>query len=133
MARIEWVQQRLDAWALWRIRGRIGRGMGIKPHPMWRGYVAPMDRQPQAIVPVDDEQCWRTEHAVRALASPLLETVEGYYLHGSLAVRDRLGISRATLSLRLTDAHAQLAELLRDPRATAAQVPGSIVERGFKP
>lgn len=133
MARIDWVEQRLEVWALWRARGRRGEALGIKPQPTWRGYVAPVDREPQAIVPVDDNECWRTERAVHQLQPPLVETVEAYYLHGSLAVRHWLGISKGTLSQRLTLAHARLADLLRDPHARLAEVPGSIVERGFKP
>lgn len=133
MARIEWVEQRLEAWALWRVRGRRGPSLGIKPQPTWRGYVAPVNREPQAIVPVHDHECWGTEQAVKQLDDELRRTVEGYYLHGSLAVRGWLGISRSTLSQRLTLAHARLAELLRDPHAALARVPGSIVEQGFKP
>lgn len=113
MARIEWVEQRLDAWALWIIRGRRCGGGSV--HPMWRDAPPDPNEIHEARVPVDEEECWLTDRQVRALPDPLAETVGAYYLHGSIYARDRLKISSSLLSQRIQDAHRRLAEALRRP------------------
>ncbi len=65
MARIEWVKQRLENWALWKVRERSG-GLGFASRSSFLREVD-SSRYREAIVPVDEVDAALTEQAVEAL------------------------------------------------------------------
>lgn len=105
MAKIDWVQERLERWAEWVARGGARCGGTL---PMFKGMPVDSARPLQGIV-LDDTECWKTATSVKALPEPLSTTVSGYYTRGSLATQEALGISRAVLSQRIDRAHRLLA------------------------
>ena len=110
--RIEWVHLRLDRWALWVARGKRGGGVGSGLHPMWRDMPRDDQAAAQPTVPLSDDECWQTDQSIMALGRidpALAETVACYYLRGSMAARDQMRISQATLSQRLDRAHRRFA------------------------
>lgn len=113
MARIEWVEQRLDRWAEWIARGKAcGRGTLA----MFKGIPVDADRPLQGLS-LDEAECFKTDKAIRALPGVLPETVSHYYLSGSMAAQDRMRISRAVLSTRITQAHRMLAQAWEEEKA----------------
>ena len=108
MAKIEWVHHRLERWADWVAHGR--RAGGARTHPMWRDMPVDGMAQREALIPVNEEECWRTEEAIKALPAPLAETCAMYYLQDSGRTRQKLCISSATLSQRIDQAHHKLSE-----------------------
>lgn len=131
MAKIEWVDQRLDVWAKWVVNGRsLVSGAGC--HPMWRDMPPDPAQTYEARVPINEEECWRTEQAVQALPVELAQTVAAYYLHGTYFAQDRLSISRAVLSQRLDRSHRLLAQSLARVGPVSEQPPSSW-ERSFTP
>ncbi|TAK97056.1 MAG: hypothetical protein EPO09_04935 [Aquabacterium sp.] len=108
MARIEFVEQRLNLWAEWVHRGRSGLGGGMLA--MFNGEAIDSG-PPTARIPLNEEECWNTEASVLKLEQPLQDTVVLYYLSGTLAVRSKLDISDAVLSKRLDKAHRVLSAL----------------------
>jgi len=122
MAKIVWIELRLDRWAAWRIQGRR-LGTGAACHPMWRDTPPDPAAGYEARVPVNEEECWQTDKAVMALDAQLAELVAAYYLHGGLYAMDRLKISRSTMQTRLGNAHALLARALERPSPSGSVGP----------
>lgn len=122
MAKIVWIELRLDRWAAWRIQGRR-LGSGASCHPMWRDMPPDPAAGYEARVPLNEEECWQTDKAVMALEPQLAELVAAYYLHGGLFALDRLKISRSTMQARLTSAHALLARALERPAPVGSRGP----------
>jgi hypothetical protein len=111
MARIEWVDQRLRNWALWRIGERSG-GLGFAHVNLQATPVDnPQGWDAQARIPVLDEEASVTHQGVSTLASELRRTVEVYYIgSGSVATKLRqLACEKATLYDRLDRTHRTLA------------------------
>lgn len=110
MARIEWIHHRLERWSMWVARGRGASSAGSACHPMWRGARVDGEvREP--VVPINEQECWKTEAAIKALPSPLAETVAQYYLNDSARARKVLCISSSVLSQRLDRAHVELSRI----------------------
>lgn len=125
MAKLQWVDQRLNLWAEWVGRGK--RGGGAATHPMWR--TVPSDGlKAEAAIPLNEEECWHTDKAVQQLPHFLRETIALYYLSGTLCVLDKMNISRSTLSQRITTAHLLLADLIGVKPISAVSLPGSFTE-----
>lgn len=102
MARIEWVHQRLENWALWRARGGFGYAKQsiFADGPAARGQVA------EAVIPVDDLEASDTNDAVEALKlghGHLYQTLHLYYVRGQ-------GIKGTARSMRRAEStiHSQL-------------------------
>lgn len=111
MARIEWIHHRLERWSMWVARGRSAGGGGGASHPMWRGIRVDGEvREP--VVPINEEECWKTEAAIKELPSPLDATVVQYYLNDSARARKVLAISASVLSQRIDRAHRELARII---------------------
>ena len=109
MAKIEWIDLRLTRWATWRVTGRSSTG-GSSQHPMWRG--GRQTGYPEAVVPISEEECWKTDQAVRELPEELGLTLVHYYVGGSRRTRQVMAVSPATLSQRIDQAHRLLAQKL---------------------
>lgn len=108
MAKIDWVDQRLELWAEWVGRGRCGVGGGMLA--MFNGEFIDSG-QPQARIPLNEEECWQTEAGIKQLPDPLQETVAIYYTSGSSAVQAQMYVSRAVVSQRLDRAHKMLSDM----------------------
>jgi hypothetical protein len=110
MARIEWVEQRLQNWSRW----VATRGSGMM------GYAsvnladadAGRDGYASAAIPVSDVEASETHEAVERLPSELKATTCEVYL-GAGGIKDklkRLYCSEATLHRRIEQAHRLLAD-----------------------
>lgn len=64
MARIEWVKQRLNNWALWKAR-EMGGGLGFATQSVL--LAEPRDGYRESIIPVDDVDAGLTDTAVESL------------------------------------------------------------------
>jgi hypothetical protein len=120
MAKIEWVEERLERWAEWTVRGGGDSG-GVLPMFTGGGGTRVL-----AGLTLDETECWKTARDVAALPLPLPETVTHYYISGSMAAQDRLDISRDVLAKRIGKAHQVLAETWATVGDVADQLP-----RGF--
>lgn len=118
MAKIEWVEERLERWAEWTVRGGGDSG-GVLPMFTGGGGTRVL-----AGLTLDETECWKTARDVAALPFPLPETVTVYYTSGSMAAQDRLDISRSVLSLRISKSHALLAGAWQRVGELDAQLPG---------
>lgn len=108
MAKIEHVHHRLERWAMWVHRGRrSGGGGGMLP--MFQGYRPEVNVAREAVVPIQEEECWRTEEAIKQLPEEMASTVGMYYLHDSSYTQRQFGISSSVLSQRIDSAHRMLA------------------------
>lgn len=110
MARIEWIEQRLQNWARW----RLTRGGGVLGYASVNLLAAamPRDRDVEAPVPTSDVDAREIDDAVARLPSELRATVTEVYL-GDGGLRDklrRLHVSEATLHARIGRAQRLLAE-----------------------
>lgn len=134
MAKIEWVHQRLELWAEWIIRGRVSNdGLGFGSNPLAHEYEAPTNREPRAVIPLNGDECWATDQAIAKLEERQQRLVAEYYLNGSAAAADRLGLSRSSLSQWLSSAHLKLADLMHQerPRVALVERKPTTVERWF--
>lgn len=113
MAKIEWVHHRLERWSMWVARGRGAAGAVGRTHPMWAGTPVDGGMPTEAIVPVNDQECWVTEDAIKALPDPLSETIVSYYLQDAIRTRERMRISTSTLSQRIDQAHRLLVDAFK--------------------
>jgi len=112
MARVEWVEQRLQNWARW----RLTRGGGVLGYASVNLLAAamPRDRDVEAPVPTSDVDAAEIDDAVMRLPSELKATVHEMYL-GANTLRmklERLSIPKATAYARIDRAHRLLADHL---------------------
>ena len=112
MPRLDWVEERLQNWALWKIArggGELGYGgsdLGAANGGR-SGYIT-------AAIPIMEAEASATDDAVNGLVpAGTVKTVHEYYVgpggHQDKAVR--LGISVAAMYARIEKAHHQLAEM----------------------
>jgi DNA-directed RNA polymerase specialized sigma24 family protein len=124
MARLEWVEQRLQNWARWRLIS----GGGVLGFASVNLLAAAMPKATdfEAPVPTSDVDAHEVDEAVARLPSELKATViEVYVGEGGLRQKlARLCISESTLHARVGRAHRLLADhllarqdRLRDERA----------------
>jgi len=107
VARIEWVQQRLDNWALWATKRDAG-GLGFAPSSIFANGPAARGGSNEAVVPVDELDAAVTNDAVESLKlghGHLYQTLRLYYLKGQ-------GIKQTARTMRRAEStiHAQLAQ-----------------------
>lgn len=112
MARIEWVEERLQEWARWRI-ARTGGDMGYGSSDLGAanggrsGYVT-------ATIPIEETRASATDDAInRLVPAGTVLTVHVYYV-GAGGHQDKakhLGISVAAMYARIDKAHQQLAAI----------------------
>lgn len=110
MARIPDIERRLQNWARW----RSSMGVGVANYARvdmteervdGGGYDTPLP------IPISDDEAHRTEYAVQALEVALRDAVMAVYVSGGQmrTKAARLGVSEATVYLRVDQAHYRLA------------------------
>lgn len=111
MAMIEWVGDRLDRWALWRIAGRGSSAVAYPACTLGREYQGGGNREASMPITVWDDECVRTDQAIAQLDAYQQRVVAEYYLNGTAAVLDRLEISRSRFSQVMSKIHLLLSDL----------------------
>lgn len=112
MARIEWVRQRLENWALWHERGR-GGGLGYATQSVLLAERVDGDRR-DAWVPVDDIEAAVTDQGVESLKlghGHLHVTLRLVYLQG-VGIKEaarRMHRAESTIKAQLVRADQLLA------------------------
>ena len=113
MARIRWVQQRLDNWAVWS-RTRESGALG---YPRQSAFVrlAPSGSAWGATIPTDSLDAALTDQAVQSLRfthDHLWLTLKVHYVEGLeiYRVAKQLAVAQSTVKLRLETADVKLAE-----------------------
>lgn len=115
MARIDWVEQRLQNWARYVLTSGGSGNMGYAGVD-WSGMAnsnAGRDGYITTTIPIAECEAGETAASVMTLPSELRATVEAFYL-GNGGVRqkcERLCISEDTLYRRIDRAHRALAQL----------------------
>lgn len=117
MARIEWVEERLQVWARW----KIARGQGQMGYASvsLAGSNAGRSGYAQAAIPLLEVEAAETDEAVTALHPGGLRLSVTEYYCGAGGLEDklkRLCCAKATLMWRIDQAHVQLAEHFRQVR-----------------
>jgi hypothetical protein len=106
MARIEWVAQRLENWALWRARME-GGGLGFATHSIFTEGPAARGSAYEAPVPIDEIEASITNDAVESLRighGHVHKTLHLFYLKGLGIAQTARAMQRAPSTI-----HAQLA------------------------
>ena len=136
MARIEWIEHRLDNWARWKLcrgGGVLGyAGVDLTEANAGRGgYV-------ETRVPISEVDAAEMDQAVQALTPTdlALTVIEVYTGRGGLKDKARrLGCAEATVHARIDHAHrqleARLAEAQRQRQAERQRVEG--LQAGLRP
>jgi len=89
MARIEWVKQRLDNWALWKER-EAGGGSGFYSESSFLKQGSSQGGYRETVIPVDDVDASVTNAAVESLRltrSHLYMTLQLIYIKGTRDVQ----------------------------------------------
>jgi len=107
MARIDWVQRRLENWARWYDRMHSG-GLGFASQAAFLTEAVDCDRSNEAHIPVDEVEASVTNDAVEALKlgyGHLHQTLRLYYIKGQ-------GIKQTARTMRRAEStiKAQLAQ-----------------------
>jgi predicted DNA-binding protein YlxM (UPF0122 family) len=118
VARIDWVEARLNNWALWSARGR-NYGQGFASQSSFLNVVVDGSRYREASIPVDEVEAGITDEAVSALMPDrprLHETLVLYYLEGlsALGVAQHMHVDRSTVHANLGQADAVLSVWFTD-------------------
>lgn len=127
MARIDWVEERLQNWARWKLMQGSG-ALGFARVNLER---VTADTQAEARIPTNDVEAAETEAAIVLLHPPgLVLTVREFYTGtGGIADKSRrLCCGVATIYSRLDQAHRQLADHFLE-RQRKAKVERERVER----
>lgn len=111
MAMIDWVDDRLDRWATWRITGGGSTAVGYGTCTLGRKYQGGRNREASAPITDSDGECARTAYAISQLDFFQQAIVEDYYCSGTAAVLDRHGISKSRFSQIMTKIHILLADM----------------------
>lgn len=122
MARIEWIEYRLQNWSRWMLLTKLGGGNFARASTQERvdngnGWDAP------TVIPTNDAEATETNESVERLPSELKATVLEYYLGpgGNRAHLRKLACTEATMYARVDRAHRLLADhfMARKDRAKA--------------
>jgi len=119
MAKIEWVELRLQNWARWRLAhggdGCLGYAAVdlLSAGESRRGYV-------EAVVPISDVEATDTDAAINTLVSTDRLAVYVWYVHpGGLQARaDAAGCALSTLKARVAQAHRVIGDYIMDLQAS---------------
>lgn len=121
MARIDWIEQRLQNWVRW----KLARGGGALGYASVNLENAEMPREPyaDAPIPTSDIDGSELDDAIERLPAELKATLYAWYL-STLTLRERLRrlcIAESTLHHRVGKAHRLLADhfLARQDRQKA--------------
>lgn len=119
MARIEWIKQRLENWALWKDKESRG-GLGFATRSVLLSDA--VDRYREAVIPVDDIDAELTNQAVESLRVGKAHLYEVLYLIyvadvGIKEAARRVGRAESTVKANLDQADHVLSRWLVE-RAT---------------
>lgn len=124
MAKIDWIERRLQNWVRWRVAGG-GGPLGYAQVKLGDAAAVVCDRRgyDDAPIPTNAIEAGETDDAVQRLPSELRATVLEVYLGtgGEAQHMARLCCARATMYARVDRAHRLLAEHFdaREQRAAA--------------
>jgi hypothetical protein len=118
MARIEWVQQRLENWARWHANTSSG-GLGYATQAAFLAIAAGRDHANQARIPIDEIEASTTDEAVEALKlgyGHLHQTLRLFYLKGVgiKGTAQTMRRAESTIKAQLAQADALLAAWFTD-------------------
>lgn len=125
MARIEWVKQRLDNWALWKER-EVGRGSGFYLQSSFLKVGSSQGGYREAVIPVDEVDASLTNSAVESLRltkSHLYITLQYIYIDG-IGIRAtalKMARAEATIKANLDQADHAIAVWFRNRQDAAVQ------------
>lgn len=116
MARIEWVKQRLENWALWKERAN-NYGLGFARQSVLLSE--PGGGYRESVIPIDDCEGALTEQAVQALRPSrpqLYTTLQSIYVDGIgiRAAARRAGLAESTIKAHLDQADHALSAWFGD-------------------
>jgi hypothetical protein len=127
MARIEWVKNRLENWALWAAAERSG-GLGFASQSALL-RTGPVEQTRESRVPIDEIDASITDEAVSSLIAThrdYHQTVVGYHINGlsAIGLAGAMGIGVATVHSRLASSDRLLAAWFsaRSERQAAAAI-----------
>lgn len=118
MARIEWVKQRLNNWALWKDRESRG-GLGYATQAAFLKVAASTDRYRECVIPVDDVDAALTNSAVESLRGDKMHlyiTLQFIYIK-NLGVKEtarRMARAESTVKAALDAADHALSQWFGD-------------------
>lgn len=122
MARIKWIQHRLDNWALWKVRSASG-GLGFSTQAAF--LAIKVDGSRDSPLPIDEIDAEKMDRAVGSLMpdkSHLHRTIELYYLKGKsiMGVAQEMARAESTVKANLA-ASDQALKSWFDAQEEAAQ------------
>lgn len=131
MARIEWVEQRLQNWALWQAH-MMGDGLGYSSQSAFLNAGADPGRYRESSVPIDEVDAAVTDMAVASLKlghGHLHQTLHLYYLKGMGITGTARAMRRAvsTVHAQLGQADALIATWFRDRNTKRQDKPAQCV------
>lgn len=108
MAKLQWIEERLQNWARW----KLAAGSGSMAHVDLENADMPRDPYADAPIPITDCEASDTDAAVMLLPGELKITVLEYYIGpgGDRHKLARLHCSRPTMYARIERAHRMLAD-----------------------
>ena len=124
MARIEWVEYRLQNWARWVLARGDSGGLGYSRIQLGQPEAGRRSLYVETKIPINDVEASATDDAVDRLYPPGLSlTVREFYTgRGGIADKARrLCCAESTIYARIDAAHRQLADALVDQQRRAKQ------------
>jgi len=127
MARIKWVQQRLENWGMWASRGGGGSG-GYPTESVLAAWAEAEDRQWSryrcggTVIPINESEAWEIDRAVASFKDTrpnMYEAVVLVYAYdfGVLEAAYRARVAESTMHARLAQADSAVAMWLEDRAA----------------
>jgi len=130
------INDRLNEWALWKLRRFDGGSVVSSTYLMMRCGNDPGDAPPPASsVPINDLECCATDKCVCALNPSLYKAVEEFYCRTGTTPEQKArycGCSEKTLYRRVDEAHRLIMGWLND-LSSGIHVPAWVEVDGAKP
>jgi hypothetical protein len=125
MARVEWVEERLQVWARWRLaRGKGGTGRLGYAAVKWGPSNSGRSGYITAAIPLLEAEASQTDAAIQALPAHLAKAVAVVYCEPGTAAHHAVALHCAvsTVYARIEEAHRLLRDaLLQRQRSAAAE------------
>ncbi|MDA8522322.1 antiterminator Q family protein [Acidovorax sp. NCPPB 4044] len=125
MARIKWVQQRLENWGMWASRGGHGSG-GFASQSVLAGWVESdawaRNRCGGSVIPVSESEALETDRAITSFKNTRPSLAKALVLvyvfdFGVVEAAYRVGVAESTMHARLGQADQAIAMWLEDRAA----------------
>lgn len=123
MARIDWIEQRLQNWARWKLtRGGGVQGYAGVNFAALGGANAGRDGYVESVVPINELEAGATDTAIDTLAPDLQRAVRAWYLRreGKVQAAAEAGCAVSTMFARIDLAHMKLAQHFSDQARRAS-------------